>query len=934
MLVNCNIDIMFLSETKLDNTYTSSMFSIDNYCIVRHDRTAHGGGLLIYVRSDIANRRRLDLEHNQNGIECICLEIVINAVKCLYVLLYRPPNVHERHLGLALESISNACTNLFGQVVFIGDMNCNMLLETNVLADFMITHDYRNLVKQPTCFKGTPSLLDVILSNNRGKLVDVQCIMNSISDFHSIIIASTRCHIPDLKPRNIKYRSLKHFDPAAFTADLSSLPMSVCEIFDDIDDSLWVHNKLVAAVIEKHAPIKNRTLKRPQLPYMNSNLRKNINIKEMLRRKSLKCSCRNQPCQHRIAYNRKRNEVKRLKTVSLNKYVESKCNNATNNPKEMWTMINPLISDKGGFSSKKIILSHEDNIINDDGEVCDIFNKYYVNVTDTIGNEAPLTQSDKIGDIISGYCDHPSISLITDNIGRFADEELFNFRPVTSAEIKKKLISLNVRKATGYDDMPARFLKLGADVLCHTLQPILNKCLNTSVYPDCLKPANVTPIFKSGDALNVGKYRPVSVLPSLSKVFEGAILDQAATYAYENVLSKHLGAFRPSYSCQDLLLKFVEETKLTLDSGNLCIAMATDLSKAFDCLPHRLLLAKARAYGFSPLACQLFMSYLMERQQRVKINESSSSWMYLKRGIPQGSLAGPFMYNLFVNDFLYALTPLCSVYNYADDNTLVVSGSDLCSAREDLQRACHRALDWFSENQMQANPAKFQSIIFSKKSLSESEKKLSIFNTNIACQSNMKLLGVYFDEKLSFNFHVREICKKAGRITSSLYRLKNKVGQDNKMRLYYAFIVSNLTYCSLIWHFCGAKNTQLIEKINERGLRFVRNDFTTEYHDLLSLLDRPTMFLDRLRQILVMAFKSVNQVGPAFLHEHLAIKSIPHDLRGGSKLVLPKFKSVKYGKKSILYEIACLWNQLPCHMKECNDVNEFKCLVKQWNNVL
>ena len=924
MLVENNIDIMFLSETKLDHTYTSSMFSIDKYCIVRQDRTAHGGGLLIYIRSDIANRRRLDLEYNQHDIECICLEIVIRSVKYLYVLLYRPPRVHDCHLLNALENIHNASANLFSQIIVIGDLNCNVLLERNILADFLDIYDYNNLVTEATCFKGTPSLLDVILSNKKRKIIDIKCIKNSISDFHSIVIASTRCHIPDMNPRIIHYRSLKHFDNAAFIADLNALPMSVCDIFDDIDDSLWFHNKLLMSVIDKHAPQKSKTLKRPQLPYMNSDLRKNINIKEMLRRKSLKCSCRKQPCDHKLAYNKKRNEVKKLKGISINNYLKEKCENSSGNPRAMWSTIRPMVSDKGGFSSQKIILSHEGKIVNSDESVCEIFNNFYVTVTDSIGNELPITDSENICEIISSHSDHSSIGHIRNKVGHFLAENVFEFKPITSADIHKKLVALKTRKATGCDNISAGFLKLGASVLCHTLLPILNKCLTCSVYPDSLKLANVSPIFKSGDSLDVSKYRPVSILPTLSKVFEGAILDQAATYAYENVLSKHLCAFRSKYGCEDILLKFVEETKQALDKGDYCIAMATDLSKAFDCLPHRLLLAKANAYGFSPSACKLFMSYLTNRCQRVKINDNMSSWQYLKRGIPQGSLCGPFMYNMFVNDFLFSLPPSCTVYNYADDNTLVVSGSDLDKTKGDLETACNKAMCWFKENEMKANPTKFQCIVFSKKSLSENDKKFKLENDEISCQANIKLLGVYIDEKLTFDYHVREMCKKAGKLASALYRLKNKVSQKTKMQLYHAFVVSNLCYCSLVWHFCGARNTKLIEKIHERGLRFVLDDYTLEYSELLSLLERPKMYIDRIRKILVLAFKTVHQIGPSFLYEHIEIQSTPYDLRGGCMLVLPKFNTVKYGKHSITYEMCTLWNKLSCDIKNCDNVHEFK----------
>ena len=218
---------------------------------------------------------------------------------------------------------------------------------------------------------------------------------------------------------------------------------------------------------------------------------------------------------------------------------------------------------------------------------------------------------------------------------------------------------------------------------------------------------------------------------------------------------------------------------------------------------------------------------------------------------------------------------LCSIYNYAIDNTLVVSGTDLNALKYDLKTACNKALYWFHENCMKANPDKFQCIMFSKTNLTGNDKIINFDNCEMTCQPNLKLLGVYFDEKLTFDYHVRHMCQKAGKLVSALYRLKDKLSKDTKMHLYHAFIVSHLCYCSLVWHFCGKKNTKLAEKIHKRGLRFVQNDFSLEYSELLSLLNRPTLYSERLRQILLLAFKTVNQIGPSFLHEHIEIKSTP-----------------------------------------------------------
>ena len=178
---------------------------------------------------------------------------------------------------------------------------------------------------------------------------------------------------------------------------------------------------------------------------------------------------------------------------------------------------------------------------------------------------------------------------------------------------------------------------------------LLTMSIRKNIFPDALKFAEVSPLFKKDDNMNKNKFRPVSILVCISKIFERVYSDQMMDF-FKSILSISLSAFRKSYSCESVLIRLVEDWKALIDKQQVVGAMLLDLSKAFDCLPHRLLISKLKAYGFSDSACSLIHSYLLNRHQRVKIGDSRSEWLHLIKGVPQGSTLGPLLCNIFLND--------------------------------------------------------------------------------------------------------------------------------------------------------------------------------------------------------------------------------------------------------------------------------------------
>ena len=286
-----------------------------------------------------------------------------------------------------------------------------------------------------------------------------------------------------------------------------------------------------------------------------------------------------------------------------------------------------------------------------------------------------------------------------------------------------------------------------------------------------------------------------------------------------------IGAYRKGYSCQSLLVKCIDNEKNALDKQMFIGTLFMDLSKAFDCLPHSLVIAKLRAYGLEIPACKLLFSYLRGRKQRVKISNSRSSWAVLTKGVPQDSILGPLLFNIFMND-LFLFIEKCQLYNYADDNSLDSSSENLTEVLSNLRCDGRNAIEWFANNGTQVNPDKFHFMLFSPMPTAQQVLRIRD-DTSLMSEAEVKVLGVTIDNKLCFSQHISACCKKAARHLNALARISKHLNINSRRAIYNSFIMSNFNYCPLVWHFCGQVNNQKLEKIQERALRILFADYNS-----------------------------------------------------------------------------------------------------------
>ena len=470
VLNNGLVDVMGLSETKIDSSLMTSQFNVCNFKIYRKDRDSRGGGLLFYVRSDLPQRIRSDLEcRTISDVEHMVLEVILRKEKFIFILMYSPPNVPKEKVIQVISNVLDKCFCECKTLYVIGDLNVNCFLGDHALLETFVMYNLKNIIQGPTCFKNVsnPSLLDVILTNSLPRIASHVNVTTGVSDFHNLVGAAMKIHIPKPEARIITYRSYKNLDEKKFLKDLWHVPFHVSTIFDDVDDQIWIHGALLNHLVNDHAPIKTKKITNTQLPYMNGELRKAINVKAMLKRKYYKF----QTNAAWSNYKRQRNLVNSLKRKSLQKYFDTRCNKEALNRKTFWSTMKPFLSGKSCDESN-IVLFKDGLLMHDQGNVCTVFNDYFINVACNAeeANETSVQES------VEMHERHPSIHDIRQ---ARAPDSTFNFCPVQASQTLYKLKHLKSNASSGFDFIPA---KLGAEALSISLNPILNACISTSIY--------------------------------------------------------------------------------------------------------------------------------------------------------------------------------------------------------------------------------------------------------------------------------------------------------------------------------------------------------------------------------------------------------------------------------------------------------------------
>ena len=445
--------------------------------------------------------------------------------------------------------------------------------------------------------------------------------------------------------------------------------------------------------------------------------------------------------------------------------------------------------------------------------------------------------------------------------------------------------------------------------LLKTLTTIINQSLHTGIFPDKLKIAKVIPLFKKGDPTLIENYRPISLLPAISKIFERVIFNQMNAYFTLNNLfyDKQYG-FRKYPSTELAALNVVDTIVNHMDNGNTPFAVYLDLSKAFDTLNHSILLDKLKFYGFRGTSINLIKHYLSNRKQCVEIDRLRSFYINISTGVPQGSILGTLLFIIYMNDLPNA-SRLFKCIIYADDTTLIANLNDFYAKHDSglniniLNDELEKRSYWLLVNKLSLNKLKSKFMLFHQPQKRVTIPKLKINNTLIECVDEFNYLGLIINKHLKWNSHVNIIGNKISQTIGVINKLKHLIPQKILLTIYNSLILPHINYCILAW----GHDSNRISKLKKKTIRIiVKGSFYTHSDPIFKKFNILKVNDIHLHRQLTFYFKLINKILPANFYDfNLALNSDIHDYntRGGNKLRNANFK----------HEFArnCIRNQMP-----------------------
>lgn len=494
---------------------------------------------------------------------------------------------------------------------------------------------------------------------------------------------------------------------------------------------------------------------------------------------------------HHTAYMCTKAEVAKRKYSILKKEYKKKINEAKR------SMYDNYINSSGNkCKSAWKIIKQETNMTN---------NTKNVQIDPYAFNEFCIKSIEDIADKFDG--DIPQHYILT------APEGEFTWRSVTEDEVMKAAAELSSSHSSDIFGFSNFFIKKIVNLIVIPLTLLINMCIHEKSFPDCLKLSKVLPIFKRGDINAVSSYRPISLVPSFSKIIESLLYKQMNEWFVQHqLISPRQFGFQKNKSTV-LALEYLVKEIITAFENKKCVSLTLcDLTKAFDCISHDLLIAKLQHYGIRGESLNLIRSYLKNRRQIVNISNKLSDVRHVTNGVPQGSILGPFLFLVLINYLPFSLPQ--DLIMYADDTTLITSHSDLNQLKLSQINNLNIAKQWFHSNKLVLNEEKTQKLI------------LGLPNTLDNEISYVKLLGFYLDPKLGWHKHIESICTKLSRVIFVFRKLRPLVSTETLRQVYFALFESHINYGIHLWGSATGVNSILL--LQKRALRVIFNKNTKE----------------------------------------------------------------------------------------------------------
>lgn len=925
LLVQSNTSVLALTETWLTDDLASTI-SIPGFNFIHRSRmTGMGGGVGYFIRSGI-EFELLEAEWTKSKMttfESMFIKLPQHKNKDIIIgTIYRPSGHSITDFITDLDDTLSHLSRSTNRAFLAGDFNIDLLRHnvhplTGDFLNTMFSHKFVPTILRPTRItETTATLIDNIFTNCLNLGQDSCILINDISD-HLPVLLHIDLNPPSLTP--LSSSAKRNFNTEAKSTFVNSLSSTDWSFVDNLCKTSGPNSAYSAFILtykslyDKAFPIscvKSKGHNLIKQPWMTKALLKSCKKKSSLYKKYLS----NPTDANKRLFTQYRNKFKSIRNECESRYYADCFLQCGNNLNQTWKIIKQLLNAKDESCLPDSFLIGTD-MVHDPGDIANSFNSFFTTIGTTLSANIPKTTTP-----YEQFMPTPPRCS-------------FGLAPTSDMEVVHVTNLLKASASTGPDDINPSIAKLSITAIATPLTNIINSSFTTGLVPTELKIAKISPIYKSGEKNKLSNYRPISVLSFFSKIIEKLMANRVTDYLNKfKLLSSTQYGFQRGLSTYMALLDMQSNIVDSMDDNKFSLGIFFDLSKAFDTVNHNILANKLEYYGFRGISKFWFIDYLKNRTQYVYFKGKKSKAMSITCGVPQGSILGPLLFLLYIND-LSMTSSILKFVLFADDTNVFLSHSSYDLLFKIANDELIVIADWFKINRLSLNLEKTNFILFhTKKKIPNENRPLLINDTPITQTSTSKFLGVIVDHHLTWKDHIITITNKIAKNIGVLHRIKHCLPKAVLLNLYYSLIFPYLSYCNISWGSNYPSRLKHLITLQKRAVRIVCGVhwkassaplFRT--HKLLSLPNinklQVCLFMHRFHlNLLPISFKNYFTTG-SNLHDHYTRHS--HSYRS-------EFAHLKIKQFSIKCLGPQLWNGLPDHLTLLQSIDLFKTLLKKF----